>query len=151
MTTVTLALSVPVAAPPETVWAASVDWARQGEWMLGTSVSVVRGDGGSVDSELAAFTGLAGVGFLDTMRITGWLPPYRCDVLHTGALIRGTGTFEVRARPGGGAVFHWREDLVLPWSWLGRLGWLFTGPLFKAGVRRSLRDFARFCVTYREH
>lgn len=74
MPSVELRESVPVAAAPETVWAVATDWPRQREWMLGTEVRVLSG-GGGLGTQLLAFTGLGGVGFVDTMEITEFQPP----------------------------------------------------------------------------
>ena len=57
-----LVLSVEVGASAGTTWLALTDWTRQGEWMLRTDVRVVEGDGRSVGSKLAAFTGFGHVG-----------------------------------------------------------------------------------------
>ncbi|HAN72528.1 MAG TPA: polyketide cyclase [Actinobacteria bacterium] len=134
-------LDVTVDAPVDAVFAAVTDWPRQGDWMLGTRVEVRAGDGCSVGSELAAWTGL-GVGVWDTMVITRWEAPYRVDVLHTGAVVRGTGTMEVVALPGARSRFIWSEELDLPLGMLGALGWPLARPILLAGVRRSLRVFA---------
>ena len=145
---------VDVDAPPEQVWAALVDWDRQGEWMLLTDVRSDDATGGQgVGGRLAAVTGvkLPGcrrVGVLDTMLITAWDPPRRVDVRHTGRVVRGTGTFEVRPRGGGGSTFVWTEGLDLPLGVLGRAGWPLVRPVMAAGVRWSLRRFAAFA---REH
>jgi hypothetical protein len=135
---------VPVAASVERVWAGVTDWDAQGEWMLGTRVRA-RGQGRG--AELEAFTGIGWVGFLDTMTITVWEPPRRCDVVHTGRVVRGSGSFVVRETGPGHAVLVWREDLELPLGWVGRWGWVVVRPLFAAGVRRSLRRFARWVET----
>lgn len=142
-----LSLDVVIAAPVEAVFDAFTQWANQGEWMLGTRVEVRAGDGRSVDSRLAAWTGLGPTGFRDTMTITRWDPPYRVDVLHTGALVRGPGTMEVLALPDGRSRFVWSEDLDLPLGLLGRIGWPLVKPAFVAGVKRSLRSFARLVET----
>lgn len=136
-------LDVVVAAPVATTFEAFSQWGEQGRWMLGTKVEVRRGDGRSVDSELAAWTGAGPVGFWDTMIITRWEPPYRVDVLHTGAVVRGTGTMEVIALPGGRSRFVWSEELDLPLGVVGRLGWPVARPAFLLGVRRSLEAFGR--------
>lgn len=142
-----LSLDVVVAAPPEAVFAALTQWAEQGRWMLGTRVSVTGGDGVSVGSELSAWTGLGRVGFWDTMVITRWEPPARVDVLHTGAVVRGTGSMEVLALPGRRSRFLWSEDLVIPLGALGAIGWPVVRPVFRAGVHKSLRAFARLVET----
>lgn len=139
--------AVDVDAAPERVWAALVDWARQGEWMLATDVRPVGGDAQGVGGRLAATTGvrLGGRrrGVLDRMEITRWEPPRLVEVRHTGRVVRGGGVFEVRPR-GGHATFVWTELLDLPLGPLGRLGWPLVRPLMRAGVRLSLRRFAAF-------
>jgi uncharacterized protein YndB with AHSA1/START domain len=143
-----LVLSVDVAAPAGTTWLALTDWTRQGEWMLGTSVRVVEGNGRSVGSKIAAFTGVAGVGFTDTMEITAWEPPLRCTVRHLGSVVQGTGVFQVVAKGGARCTFVWAEHLKLPFGLAGQLAWPVLRPAFALGVRHSLRQFARFAEDY---
>ena len=131
-----------------TTWLALTDWSRQHEWLLGTEVHVIDGDGRSVGSKLAAFTGLRGVGFTDTMEITTWEPPVRCTVRHLGKLVRGTGAFHVHAKGPHRSTFVWSESLRLPFGPFGRLGWPVAKPAFAMGVRHSLRRFARFAENY---
>lgn len=135
-------LDVFIDAPAQTVFDAVTQWSEQGLWMVGTRVEVRTGDGRSLDSELAAWTGAGPAGFWDTMTITRWEPPHRVDVLHTGSVVRGTGTMEVLALPGGRSRFVWSEDLDLPLGLVGRLGWPLARPAFLAGVKRSLAAFA---------
>jgi carbon monoxide dehydrogenase subunit G len=130
-----ISVAVPVAAPPEAVWAALTDWSRQGEWMLGTRTGVVSGDGHSVGSRLWGFTGLGDVGFLDVLEITEWAPPARCRARHRGRLMRGEAVFEVTAS-GSGALVRWTERLALPAGLLG--------PALAWGMRRSLCRLAGF-------
>jgi hypothetical protein len=137
-----LSLDVEVAAPAQAVWDAVVDWDRQGDWMLGTRVRGTVQSGVGVGGGVEAFTGVGRVGFFDTMVITGWEPPRRCEVEHTGRVVRGTGVFEVldlrdRSR------FVWTERLQLPLGWAGRLGWPLVRPAMVAGVRLSLKRLAR--------
>jgi len=135
--------AVTIDVPVDVVFDALTDWSAQGQWMVGTRVEVRAGDGRSVGSELAAWTGI-GVGFWDTMVITRWDPPYRIDVLHAGSVVRGTGTREVMAVPGGRSRVVWSEDVELPMGAVGRLGWPLARPLLAAGVGRSLRSLARW-------
>jgi hypothetical protein len=137
-----LVLTVEVDAPVEQTWAAVTDWVRQGEWMLGTRVRVTAQDGRGVGGRLEAFTGVGRLGFVDTMQITAWDPPHRCDVVHTGRVVRGTGSFVVEGRGPHRSAFVWSESLDLPLGVLGRLGWPLVRPLFVRGVRLSLDRFA---------
>lgn len=139
--TVRVVERVAVAAPPETVWAAVVDWERQGRWMLLTSVTVEPGRRG-LGERFTARTGLGPLGFDDPMQVTRWDPPHRADVAHHGGVVRGTGSFVVTSAPGG-AWLTWVEDLVLPGGALGRTGFLLLEPLVRAGLRLSLRRAAR--------
>ncbi|WP_033440090.1 SRPBCC family protein [Saccharothrix sp. NRRL B-16314] len=132
-----LDLRVDVEAPAATTWAALTDWARQGEWMLGTTVRVTSGDGASEGSGLEAFTGIGPLGFTDTMRITAWEPPTRCAVEHTGRLVRGTGEFRVVPRGDARSELVWSEDIALP-----------LNLAFAPGVLWSLRRFAAFAREY---
>jgi hypothetical protein len=145
--------SVDVEAPPERVWAALTDWVAQGRWILATDVRPVVGPARGVGGRLVAVTGLPlpggkRLGVVDTMEITRWEPPTRCDVLHTGRVVRGTGTFGIRPR-GAGSTFTWAEQVELPLGALGRLGWPLAEPVVRAGYRASLRRFAEFARTYR--
>jgi hypothetical protein len=138
----TLALTVDVDAPAAATWAAATDWATQGTWMLGTTVTPTHQGGQGVGARIEAWTGVGRLGFLDPMEITLWQPPRACHVRHTGRVVRGTGAFEVEARGANRSRFRWREDLELPLGALGRVGWLLLKPLFAYGVRHSLRRFA---------
>jgi hypothetical protein len=138
-----LSLFVDVDAPAQETWQAVVDWAAQGEWMLGTRVRPVSLDGSAVGARLEAFSGIGRVGLLEPMEITVWQPPRACHVVHLGRVVRGTGAFEVEPRGDGRSRFRWREDLELPLGLVGRVGWLLVRPLFAWGVQHSLRRFAR--------
>ncbi len=144
--TASLVLHVDVDAPVEQTWLACVDWDAQGDWMLGTAVRATYQDGVGVGGRIEAYSGRRPFGFLDTMVITRWDPPYRCDVVHTGRVVRGTGTFEVQPRGEAGSRFVWREDLDLPLGLLGRVGWVVVRPFFAYGVRLSLQRFARYAA-----
>lgn len=144
---------VVVDAPAGAVWTALTDWERQSEWMLGTTVRATGrggdGRGHGVGAGLDAFTGVGRLGFLDTMVITLWDPPRRCEVLHTGRVVRGTGVFEVLELPGDRSRLVWSEQLVLPLGRVGRLGFPVVAPAFRAGVTASLKRLAR--AVEREH
>ena len=149
--TASLELRVDVDAPVEDTWAGATDWYGQSEWMVGTTVRPTRFSGEGVGGQIAAFTGFGRLGFLDTMEITRWDPPRACHVLHTGRVVRGTGTFEVLPREGGGSTFVWGEQLELRLGALGRLGWPLVRPVSAALVQRSLDRFARWVEAGRPH
>lgn len=136
-------LTVAVNAPAQKVWDAITNWEAQSQWMLGTKVWPVDGDGTGVGGKIEAFTGIWRIGFLDTMEITIWEAPARCDVLHTGRVVRGTGTFEVISVSPTSSNFVWSEDLDLPLGILGKVGFTLLRPGFVFGVRKSLEKFAR--------
>ena len=141
-----LHLTTRVDEAAETAWAAVSDWPRQGEWMLGTEVHVLSGDGG-LGSRIAAFTGLGGVGVLDTMEVVEWRPPRSCRVRHLGGLIEGDGGFQVIAAERGSSLLHWWERLKLPPG--GSLVWPVVRPAFRWGLQRSLERFATHAHRYR--
>ncbi|MGH3431922.1 MAG: SRPBCC family protein [Thermocrispum sp.] len=137
-----LQVEVPVAAPPEEVWAAVTDWPRQSEWILGTTVRVAEGDGRGVGSRIEAYTGVRPLGLLDTMVVTAWQPPRRVEVQHDGRVLRGPGVIEVRPS-GRGSVLVWSEDLVQPLGVVGSVAWWAARPLVSASFRRALGKLAR--------
>ena len=139
-----IVLHVDIDAPPERAWAALTAWETQGEWMVLTRVWSTDLGGIGVGGGIEGCTGIGPVGVLDTMRITVWDPPRRCDVLHTGRVVKGTGIFEVIELGAGRSRLVWSEILDLPLGVLGRLGFPLVRPLFAWGVQRSLNRFARY-------
>lgn len=123
-----LHLTARVDETAETTWAAVSDWSRQGEWMLGTEVHVLSGDGG-LGSRVAAFTGIGGVGVLDTMEVVEWRPPRCCRVRHLGGPVRGEGGFQVIAAERRSSLLHWWGRLELPPG--GSLAWPAVRPAFR--------------------
>ncbi|MEU7898664.1 SRPBCC family protein [Nonomuraea sp. NPDC049152] len=131
-----MAVAVPAEVPAERLFQVLTDWPRHPEWMFLTTAHVVAGDGRGVGSELAAFTGLWRLGFVDTMVITRWEPPTRVAVTHTGLLVRGTGVFRI-----AGGRLIWAEELTLP---LGPL----IRPVARAFMRWSLRRLVRLAASH---
>ena len=138
-----LDLDIVINASVQEVFDAFTAWTQQHRWMVGTRVEVRAGDGKSVGSVIAGWTGAGPVGFWDTMEITRWETPYRVDVLHTGSLVKGTGTMEVIALPGNTSRFIWSEDFELPLGVLGAVGWLLGKYPMLAGVKKSLKALKR--------
>lgn len=139
-----IAVTVDIAAPADQVWAAVTDWDRQGEWMLGTSVQATALGGRGVGGGLSARTALGPLGFTDTMTISRWDPPYRCEVLHHGWLVNGSAVFEVVPVDADHARFVWVEWLRPPLGVLGTVGLALTRPVAVLGVRLSLQRLARW-------
>jgi hypothetical protein len=144
----TLAIRVNCEAPIEKVWARIADWSSQGEWMLATRVWVTSEISEGVGTSIAAFTGPAhriyprfsSLGLLDTMTVTTWQPPARCDVIHTGKILKGTGTFQIESTGSHSSTFYWSETIDIH-----RVLFLIGAPFIWLGVRISLARFVRQC------
>jgi hypothetical protein len=141
-----LAVDLPIAAPASKVWDAIADWQGQSNWMLQTKVFLTSRESAGVGVTIEAFTGplyrfyprFAWCGVLDLMRVTKWEPPVRCDVIHYGKIIKGTGSFEVEAVDAQNTIFHWSEEIEAP-----KLVFLLIKPFILAGVKISLARFRR--------
>ncbi|HEX2360594.1 MAG TPA: SRPBCC family protein [Jiangellaceae bacterium] len=129
-----------VSAPAEPTWRVLTDWERQGEWMPATRVRASNGH--QVGGRIEAWTGLGPVGFLDSMTITVWDSPRRCEVMHTGWLVRGPGVFAVEPLTADTCRVVWEEHLDLPLGAAGRMGWALVRPLARAGLAFALRRLA---------
>jgi len=141
-----IAISTLIKAPAEKVWGAIADWESQGEWMLQTKVILKSDKAEGVGVKIEAFTGplyrlyprFKFFGLLDLMEVTHWDPPHRCDVIHYGKLLKGSGTFEVVALDSTNTTFHWSEEVIAP-----RLLFIAVKPFLWLGVKISLARFAR--------
>lgn len=140
---------VQVHAPASVVWSYVTDWPRQGEWIPFTRVEVVPrgGTADAVGHRIRAWTGLGPVGFWDTMTLTSWETDpdgsARCEVLHTGRVVRGDGEFSVVADGPERCLFVWWERLDVPGGVVGALLWRLTGWTMVRGVDVALRRLAR--------
>ena len=141
---------IDIDAPPQVVWEHVVDWPRQGEWMPATRVRALGDAGGDaggsasgVGARIEAWTGLGPIGLLDSMTVTAWDPPRRCEVLHTGRLLRGEGGFVVAPNGPGRSRFEWWERFALPAGPLGALAWPAARPAVRAGLRYALHSLKR--------
>ncbi len=146
MATNTLAISFKIKAPQVEVWRRIADWESQGEWMLQTKVWVTSEISSGVGTSIAAFTGplykfyprLKSPGLLDLMTVTKWEEPSRCDVVHVGKVLKGTGSFVLTREGESLTQFDWSETIEAP-----RVVFMLIAPFFYAGVRISLYRFAR--------
>ena len=139
---------VHVDAPADVVWDYVTDWPRQGEWIPFTRVEVVptRGRADRVGDRIRARTGIGPVGFWDTMTITAWErrpdDSARCEVLHTGRLVRGEAELSVTPRDPRSCTFVWWERLEVPTGPVGALLWRLGGWTLRRGVDLALRRLA---------
>ncbi len=142
----TLSIRVTCNAPIEKVWGEIADWSGQGKWMLSTRVWLTSEISEGVGTSIAAFTGpthriypkFARLGLLDTMTVTRWEPPFRCDVIHTGKILKGTGTFRLEETGTNSCTFYWSETIDIH-----RAFFLLGAPFLWVGVRISLARFRR--------
>jgi hypothetical protein len=139
-----LALTVAVPLSQAQTWNAIIDWQGQSRWKLQTKVWVEGEQTSGVGTRIAAFTGplhrfyprFKRLGLLDLMEVTAWQPPVRCDVLHYGSILKGTGVFEVEAIDDSRSLFHWSEVIEAP-----RALFLLVRPFILIGVKISLARF----------
>jgi hypothetical protein len=137
----TIRISLTLPCNQVRAWQAIADWEGQGNWMLQSRVWVTSQIREGIGTKIAAFTGpfyksypkFSNFGLLDTMVVTNWQPPYRCDVMHTGKILKGTGTFELVEISATATRFNWSEDIEC-----SRLQFLAIYPFLWIGVRISL-------------
>ena len=142
--TVRVEASVDLSVDPETAFAAVVDLPTQEKWIIATRLYAIDGEVSipQVGSRMAAFTGLGGLGFLDTMVVTVYDPPWRWVTQHEGDFVQGVGIFEI-SKTESGCRFTWAEELDLPFGLLGRVGWPLIRPIARVGLLASVRRMAR--------
>jgi hypothetical protein len=145
---VELRVAVDVAAPAARVFQALTDWTHQGEWMPGTQVRATKGDGTAVGDEILARTSLPGplrrIGFDDPMRITVWEAAKRCDVLHLGRVVRGTGAFVVEPLGPDRSRFSWIEWVDAPFGRFGDRALRIGRRPTEFALKIALKRFARW-------
>lgn len=137
----TIRISLTLPCNQVRAWQAIADWEGQGNWMLQSRVWVTSQIREGIGTTITAFTGpfyksypkFSNFGLLDTMVVTNWQPPYRCDVMHTGKILKGTGTFELIEISATATRFNWSEDIEC-----SRLQFLAIYPFLWIGVRISL-------------
>ncbi len=137
----TLRITIDLPCPQERAWAAIADWESQGNWMLQTKVWVTSQIREGAGTSISAFTGplykfypkFSSLGLLDTMVVTKWQPPEICDVVHTGKVLKGTGSFALSPINSTSTKFNWSETIEC-----SRLKFLAIAPFLWVGVRISL-------------
>jgi hypothetical protein len=142
----TLSISLHIPASQQDVWEKIADWQSQGDWMLQTKVWVTSEKAEGVGTSIAAFTGplyflyprFKSLGLLDLMEVSHWSPPHRCDVDHVGAILKGSGSFQLSEITPSSTRFDWSETINAPKAFF-----LLIAPFLYIGVRISLARFAR--------
>jgi hypothetical protein len=137
----TLRITINLPCSQERAWAAIADWESQGNWMLQTRVWVTSQIREGVGTSISAFTGplykfypkFSLIGLLDTMVVTKWQPPEICDVVHTGKILKGTGSFALSPINSTSTKFDWSETIEC-----SRIKFLAIAPFLWVGVRISL-------------
>lgn len=137
----TLRITINLPCSQDRAWAAIADWESQGNWMLQTKVWVTSQIREGAGTSISAFTGplykfypkFSSLGLLDTMVVTKWQPPEICDVLHTGKVLKGTGSFVLSPINSTSTKFNWSETIEC-----SRLKFLAIAPFLWVGVRISL-------------
>lgn len=141
---------IDVAAPAAVLWGYVTDWPRQGEWVPKTRVETVD-DAASLGGRFRAWTCLGRVGFLDPMTITRWERDDdgggRCEVLHTGRVVRGEGEFAVVSLGSDRSRFVWAEMVVVPGGRVGAVAWRGARPVVARLIDRGLRDMREIVET----
>lgn len=143
----TISRSIDIDASPAQVFAAVTDWDRHGTWMLLTKVRPTRGSGHAPGDSMLARTGVGPLAMPDSMTITRWDPPWRCDVVHEGRVVRGTGHFLVAELPGGRSRFIWTEVVDPPLGRFGAAALVLGSPVVNALLDLCLRRLARWAPT----
>ncbi|MEX1176954.1 MAG: SRPBCC family protein [Nitriliruptor sp.] len=140
-----LEVTVEADAPREAVWTVLTTWERQSEWMLdATSVEVLTPAREGAGVTIRCPTNLLGVTVEDVMRVTAWDEPSRLEVTHLGAIITGSGAFELTALGAGRTRIDWWEEVTPPFGAAGERGAsLLVLPVLRHLFTRSLRNLAR--------
>ena len=144
MITQHISRTVHINAPIENVFSALIDWQNQSKWIFATKVKAMKNDGKGIGGTILARTAIGPFGFNDPMTITKWQPPYRCDVLHTGCVVKGTGAFIVEAISSDVSIFTWAEETIVPLGVFGRIGWQVVKFPAGSALSWSLRRFKKW-------
>jgi carbon monoxide dehydrogenase subunit G len=129
-------------ASPERVWSILVQWERQATWMPDVAWIKVLGPDRELGARLAVRTRIFGLPFTtDQIVVTGWEPPNRLAVQHTGA-VSGRGEWRLQGSRDG-TRFTWLESLELGGGPLGDVALRAYLPVQRAMVRRSLANLRR--------
>lgn len=134
--------TVIVNAPAAKVFAAFMNWEKQGEWIPFTRVRVVEGDGGE-GSLVEAVTAIGPAVLRDELRVVKVNAPYEVRVVHCGKVLRGPGSMRCTAMSGDRTQVVLHEWFHLPAGPVGKIAWPVLWPGSKLGFTGALRKFGR--------
>jgi polyketide cyclase/dehydrase/lipid transport protein len=134
--------TVIVNAPAPRVFAAFMNWERQGEWIPLTKVRVVHGDGGE-GSLVEAVTALGPAVLRDELKVVRVNAPYEVRVVHCGKVLRGPGSMRCTPMSGDRTQVVLHEWFHLPSGTVGKVAWPVLWPGSKLGFTGALRKFGR--------
>jgi uncharacterized membrane protein len=134
--------TVIVNAPAEKVFAAFVNWERQGDWIPFTRVRVIEGDGGE-GSLVEAITGVGATGLRDLIRVVRVDAPYEVRVVHCGKILRGPASMRCTAMAGDRTQVVMHEWFHLPGGQAAKLAWPLIWPGSKLSLKGALKKFGR--------
>lgn len=113
------------------VWRAVNDIGSHVRWMQDAdSIRFTSSRTSGVGTAFECATRVGPLRLSDTMEVVEWKERRAIGIRHTG-VVRGTGRFTLKLRPGG-TMFTWEERLRFPW-WLGGP---VTGAVSKPVLRR---------------
>jgi Polyketide cyclase / dehydrase and lipid transport len=129
-------------ASPDAIWSVLTEWERQASWMPDVAWIRVVGTRREDGAVLEVKTKVLGVpAVTDRLRVTGWEPPHRLEIVHEG-LVRGRG--EWRLVPlARGTGFVWLEELEMPFPPLGDVALRVYAPVQRWMLRRSIANLRR--------
>ncbi|GAA2872501.1 hypothetical protein Acy02nite_43410 [Actinoplanes cyaneus] len=134
--------TVIVNAPAPKVFAAFMNWEKQGEWIPFTRVRVVEGDGGE-GSLVEAVTAIGPAVLRDELRVVKVNAPYEVRVVHCGKVLRGPGSMRCTAMSGDRTQVVLHEWFHLPAGPVGKIAWPVLWPGSKLGFTGALKKFGR--------
>ena len=134
--------TVIVNAPAAKVFAAFMNWEKQGEWIPFTRVRVVEGDGGE-GSLVEAVTAIGPAVLRDELRVVKVNAPYEVRVVHCGKVLRGPGSIRCTAMSGDRTQVVLHEWFHLPAGPVGKIAWPVLWPGSKLGFTGALKKFGR--------
>jgi carbon monoxide dehydrogenase subunit G len=144
VTTITIDTTGTFPAPASVVWKLLIDWENQGDWMLeATDFVVLTSSREGVGVEAEATVSIAGITTRDRVRVSGWEPERRLEIVH-GGWVSGRGEFQLTPR-GHATHVWWREELRPPLGVLGALGLLAFKPVMARIFARDLRILQSLC------